>query len=128
MNFKTLLTTGDTGSRGVGDKLFTLALRFFLPGRSGTLGLAHAPCLSQGQAPVWVLLVLARAALALDAAIQTDAHPLLVTPLLELAHYFLGRLGFIVLAFTLAVHGLPYPLLAIISCQNFCPCSTCSHT
>ena len=30
------------------------------------------------------------------------------------AHFFLGLRGFITFAFTLAVHGLPYPLLAII--------------
>jgi len=89
MNFKTLLTTGDTSCFRIRDKLFALTLFLFLISRSSTLGSGHALGLIQGQAPVWVLLVLARAALALDAAIQTDAHPLLVTPLLELAHYFL---------------------------------------
>jgi len=111
MNFKTLLTTGDTACFGIRNEL-TLATLLLLS-RSSTLRFGHALSFSQRQAPVWVLLILARAALALDAAINTDAHPLLIAPLLELAHFFLA-LGFIVLAFTLAVHGLPYPLLAII--------------
>jgi len=89
MNFKTLPTTGDTGCFRIRDKLLALTLSLFLPSRLGTLGLAQTLGLSQWQTPVRVLLVLARAALALDAAIGTDAHPLLVPPLLELAHYFL---------------------------------------
>ena len=86
MNFKTLLTTGDTAFFGIRNEL-TLATLLLLS-RSSTLRFGHALSFSQRQTPVWVLLILARAALALDAAIGTDAHPLLVTPLLELAHYF----------------------------------------
>ena len=105
-NLMSLLPT-DTACFGIRNEL-TLATLLLLS-RSSTLRFGHALSFSQRQAPVWVLLILARAALALDAAIQTDAHPLLIAPLLELAHYFLGLRGFITLAFTLAVHGLlPY--------------------
>tara|TARA_R100001440_G_scaffold12383_7_gene21702 strand:+ start:700 stop:951 length:252 start_codon:yes stop_codon:yes gene_type:complete len=80
------LPTGDTGCLGVRNELLALTLSLFLPSRLGTLGFAQPLGFSQWQAPVWILLVLARAALALDAAIGTDAHPPLLTPLLELTH------------------------------------------